>query len=219
VSSRLYRASEPVDAQPLAWRTTNGLAPILRTRQAGAPHVYPAPTPGEVEARILEARQQGYAKGQAEGAEEGEQRALERLAPLLASFKGVVQELVNMRPSVRQEAEAGTVELAIAIARRVLHREFSVDPGAILGLVKAAGDRLNRREAHTLRVAPADAALIQENRARLNLPESLKVLADSSLAAGSAVFETSRGEMDASANTQLDEIQRGLADVIRRRAK
>jgi flagellar assembly protein FliH len=209
-----------VEAQPMVWRTVSGgAAAILKPRHTDTPHVFASPPASEVEARIVEAREQGYAQGQAAGLAAGEQRASERLLPLLGSFRNVVQELINIRSSVRKEAETGTVELAIAVARRVLHREFAVDPEAILGLVKAAGDRLNRREAHTLRVAPADAALIQEHRARLNLPENLRISADPSLATGSAIFETSRGEMDASTATQLDEIQRGLTDFMRRRPR
>ena len=43
-----------------------------------------------------------------------------------------------MRKRAAHEAEQDVVKLAIAIARRVLHRELTVDPDAILGLVKAA---------------------------------------------------------------------------------
>jgi flagellar assembly protein FliH len=107
----------------------------------------------------------------------------------------------------------------MAIARRVLYRELSTDPEAILGLVIAAFQKLNARETHRLRVAPSDAAAIEQHRARLDLPKSLEVLADASLAPGSAIFETTRGELDASIDTQLSEIDHGFADIVRRRAR
>jgi flagellar assembly protein FliH len=66
-------------------------------------------------------------------------------------------------------------------------------------------------------MTPGDVAVLQENRARLEIPASVEIVADASLLAGSAVFETSRGEMDASIGTQLAEIERGFADVMRRR--
>jgi flagellar assembly protein FliH len=112
----------------------------------------------------------------------------------------------------------GVVELAVAIARRVLHREISTDPEALLGVVKSACERVNSRELKRLRVAAADAAVLQEHRARIGLPAGLEIAGDPGLAAGSAIFETARGEMDASVETQLDEIGRGLADRMRRRA-
>jgi flagellar assembly protein FliH len=83
----------------------------------------------------------------------------------------------------------------------------------------AAFQKLNARETHRLRLAPSDAAAVQEQRARLDLPASLEILADASLPPGSAVFETSRGELDASVDTQLSEIDRGFADIVRRRAR
>ena len=122
-----------------------------------------------------------------------------------------------MRKRFRAEAEDDTMKLAIAIARRVLYRELSTDPDAILGLVKAAFSKLNARETHRLRVSPSDAAAIQEHRARLQIPPAIEIVSDGSLTPGSAIFETSRGDLDASVETQLAEIDRGLTDVLKRR--
>jgi flagellar biosynthesis/type III secretory pathway protein FliH len=44
----------------------------------------------------------------------------------------------------------------------------------------------------------------------------VKISADAALVPGSAIFDTARGEVDASIQTQLDEIHRGLADLVRR---
>jgi flagellar assembly protein FliH len=111
------------------------------------------------------------------------------------------------------------VTLAIAIARRVLHRELSTDPEAILGVVMAAFQKLNARETQRLRLAPSDAAIVQEQRSKLGFPAALEITADATLPQASAVFETSRGELDASVDTQLAEIGRGFTDLLRRRAQ
>jgi len=83
--------------------------------------------------------------------------------------------------------------------------------------VRSGFDRVNARELHRLRIAPGEAAVVQQNAAAIGLPPGVEIAADPSLPAGSAIFETSRGELDASVSTQLDEIQRGFADVVRRR--
>jgi len=168
------------------------------------------PTEAEMQAQL----QTAYRQGEAAGA----QTATERLTGPLASLGTVAQELAGLRPRVRAEAEQGVVNLAIAIARRVLHREISTDPAALLGLVKSAGARLNARELNRLRVSPKDSASIQEHRDRIGLPPGLEIAADPALVPGSAIFETARGELDASVETQLDEIERGLADRLRRRS-
>jgi flagellar assembly protein FliH len=163
--------------------------------------------------QIESARRQARAEGEASGL----QRANQRLEPILADLGAVLQELSQTRPRLRAELEEDTVKLALVIARRVLHRELATDPEAILGLVKAAFHKLNAREAHRLRLAPQDAAVLEEYRASLNLPGTLEIARDASLPRGGVVFETSRGELDASVDTQLSEIERGLTDIIRRR--
>jgi flagellar assembly protein FliH len=167
----------------------------------------------EAEARTRAAYNQGLAAGEAAAL----QRLQQKLDPVLSGLNSMIAELASARKRVRAEAEDDAVKLAIAIARRVLYRELSTDPEAILGLVKAAFSKLNARETHRLRVSPSDAAAIQEHRAKLQLPPALEIASDGSLTPGSAIFETSRGDLDASVDTQLSEIDRGLTDVLKRR--
>ena len=176
------------------------------------------------EARLSELQQEAesrarasFAQGQAAGEAAAQQRAQQKLEPVLNGLSSIITELASLRKRLRAEAEDDTMKLAIAIARRVLYRELSTDPEAILGLVKAAFGKLNARETHRLRVSPSDAGAIQEYRERLQLPPSLEVASDGSLTRGSAIFETSRGDLDASVDTQLSEIDRGLTDVLKRR--
>jgi flagellar assembly protein FliH len=210
MSSRLIPAGDPAKSAVTKWRPSTDATGIGRSSPASA-----AEPDHDIDARIRAAFQQGRREGEAASA----QLALSRIEPTFESLGRVVKELTGLRRSFRAAAEQETVKLAIAIARRVLHRELSTDPEAILGLVMAAFQKLNARETHRLRLAPSDAAAVQEQRARLDLPASLEILADASLPPGSAVFETSRGELDASVDTQLSEIDRGFADIVRRRAR
>ena len=212
MSSKLVRPGDPVEVASIAWRQLGAGFETARRRPADDP-VEPeaAGIENQAEARVQAAYRQGRA--------EGEEAAAERLAPALVSLKGVLQELASLRKRFRAAAEEDTVKLAIAIARRVLHRELATDPDAILGLVMAAFQKLNARETYRLRVSPPDAAVLEQNRARLELPQGLELCPDASLGSGSVFFETARGELDASIDTQLMEIQRGFADLIGRRAK
>jgi flagellar assembly protein FliH len=197
----------------MTWRTTGAPAiPPIPRKEAQQGNV-DREREREIEQRVQTSYQSGYSAGVNAGA----QQATERMQPVLASLAGMIQELAGYKKKFRHEAEASTVGLALAVARRVLYREVNADPEAILGLVKAAFDKLNARETHRLRVSPADLAVIQENAARLGLPPALDLAADGQLPRGSAVFETSRGELDASIDSQMLEIERGFTDMIRRR--
>jgi flagellar assembly protein FliH len=218
MSSRILRAGDRFQAQSMVWRQVGG-PPQPRHPVPGGDSNHPEPFTADYDRRMEARVQAAYQKGQAAGEAAGLQRASQRLEPAIDALSRIVHELAGTRKRFRTEAEEDTVKLAIAIARRVLHRELSTDPEAILGLVMAAFQKLNTRETHRLRVSPATAAILEQNRARLELPVGLEIVPEGSLADGAAVFETSRGELDASIDTQLTEIQRGLADVIRRRAQ
>jgi flagellar assembly protein FliH len=211
MSSKVYRPDEAAPLGAIAWRPAGGSAAPMSPKRPGTG----LEGDPDINSRIQSAYQQGHAAGEAAGAE----RAAQRLDPVFAGLSGMIQELSCTRKRLRVEAEGDTVKLAVAIARRVLHRELATDPEAILGLVKAAFERLNARETHRLLVSPADAAVLQEHRSRLDLPPGLEIQVDASLTQGSAVFETPRGDLDASVGTQLLEIERGLADVMKRRMK
>jgi flagellar assembly protein FliH len=175
-------------------------------RRAGAQ----AHAEDSVEARV----QAAYDRGVADGEKTAQQRAGVLAAPVLSSFGAIVQELAAARKNARHEAEESMVKLALAIARRVLHREMATDPGAILGLVRSGFDRVSAREIHKLRLSPGDAQIVLDNLADLAIPQAVEICRDAGLAVGSAVFETTRGELDLSVHTQLEEIERGFADLV-----
>jgi flagellar assembly protein FliH len=224
MSSKLLRAEDSPAAAAVAWQPGPAGAPRKSARGIPGSGAGSRGLSGETgEGDALDARDTRIkAAAQQQGRNEAEaaanQRAMQKAEPVIAALNRIVQELVGTRKSFRAEAEHDTVQLAIAIARRVLHRELSTDPEAILGLVMAASQKLTARETHRLRVSPVDAGAIQEHRSRLDLPPALEIVSDASLSPGSAIFETSRGELDASIGTQLAEIDRGFADIVRRRA-
>ncbi len=219
MSSRLFRSGDPVNAAPVMWKHAGG-APVQDLRSAPQARQQTnesvmAELERSTQARIEAAFQRGRAEGEAAGAE----RAARQIEPVIAGFNAIVHELASLRNRLRAEAEEDLVQLALAIARRILYRELATDPMAILGLVKAAASKLNARETHRVRVAPSDAQLLLQHRHELDLPPAVEIIGDSSLPTGSAIFETSRGELDASVDTQLAEIDRGLTDVMKRRPR
>ena len=214
MSSRLLRLSEAAAASPVHWRSLGTPAASRQCiQEAQSEGVISVSAERMLEERVDAALRQGRTEGEAAGLV----RARQQIEPVIARLNAAIGELAQQRSKVLAEAEEDAVKLAIAIAQRVLYRELSTDPEAILGLVKAAFQKLNARETHRLRISPPDLAVVEEHSARLQLPPKVEISADPSLSPGSAVFETSRGELDASIDTQIAEIGRGLADVMKRR--
>ena len=211
MSSKRIRPSEMAAIRAVPWRPGDRGTPY-----SPAANALPDPErQREVEQRAQAAYQQGFAAGKAAGM----QQATERLELAASALSRAATELSTCGKRFRADVEQETVKLAVAIARRLLHRELATDPEAIEGLVIASFQKLNAREVHRLRLSPPDAAIVEQHRAMFSFPPGLEIVADAALPPASAIFETDRGEFDASAETQLAEIERGFTDLVRRRAR
>jgi len=166
----------------------------------------------ELAQRLEQARREGFAEGAAAGRQEAEQQIL----PAVDNIARTLLELARMRETLREEATLDLVRLAISIAARVIHREVVLDPDALAGLVRAAFSKLQSREVSRARVHPALERLLRKCLEQSGSPNELTVVVDSSLNPGELVFETSQGVLDASVETQLSEIERGLIDKLGR---
>ena len=169
----------------------------------------------EIEQRAQAAFQQGLQQGLQTGEAAARQQTAALVDAAVQRLAKTVEELSGTKQRYRHDAEQELVTLSLAIARRILHRELTVDPGAMLGLVKAALDKLDAREVHRIRVHPDHAAMLKQQLERMGVPRKIEVEPDASLERGAAILETSHGVLDASADTQLDEIERGFTDLVR----
>ena len=155
---------------------------------------------------LTQARQTGVREGRAEAAAEVK-KAFEQIAR-------AIDDLSKTKRQIRNEAEHELVKLALAIARRILHRELSTDPESIEGIVHAALQKLQHREVSRVRVYPAAVDAVRTALERIGTRSAIEVTADAGIESGGIIFETSVGELDASIETQLQEIQRGFADRL-----
>jgi flagellar assembly protein FliH len=215
MSSRLMRG-ETIATEPVSWRRVSAAEAITGDGQPALGYISePGPASGsrtapDIEQRLAAARLQGFEEGQAAG-RQGLAAQVEAMQMKLARS---IEEITGARPRYRREAEQDVVALALAVARRILHRELTVAPEALLGLVKAALDQAGAREVHQARVSRQDAPMIRQFFEQMGLPHRIEVVADPNLAPGSVILESGRGLLDASVDTQLAEIDRGLADLV-----
>jgi len=215
MSSKVFPRGEALPAEPLVWRSVNGTAAASSRAQekpdeATLLKARIAELENALERRIREARDAGFREGE----QAGREQAGKELQPVLDKFARTIREIAELRPTLRRQAEEDVVKLSLAVARRILHREISIEPDALRGLIdvalqKLASQEISRVRTHPEHVAAVRASLESGGRARV------EVLADPACERGTAIFETERGDLDASAGTQLREIGQGLADRLR----
>jgi flagellar assembly protein FliH len=167
-----------------------------------------------VERSSKEAWDQGFGAGETAARKSLEAELRETVSALAAK----ISEIAAKGPEIIRRAEADTVRLAIGIARRVLHREITVDPSALSALVGAALEKLRSQEIHRVRVHPDLEKLLKSSLEQFGRSAAIEVLPDPTLPRGGVTFEIGRGALDASVDTQLREIERGLVDEIRARS-
>jgi flagellar assembly protein FliH len=168
----------------------------------------------QLDAATKDAWGQGFRAGEAAA-----RKSLEaELRETISALAGKISEIAAQGPEAIRRAEADTVHLAIEIARRVLHREISVDRSALSALVGAALEKLRNQEIHRVRIHPDLEKLMKSSLEQFGRSSAIEVVPDPLLPRGGVTFEIARGALDASVDTQLREIERGLVDEIRTRS-
>ena len=127
-----------------------------------------------------------------------------RLGSTLAAFTA-------QRAAYFKRVESEVVQLSLAIARKILHREASLDPTLLSGLVRIAIDRLGVETPVRVRVASGAVANWRRSAAPAG---SYEVVEDADLADGECVVETSLGKANFGIEAQLKEIERSFLDLL-----
>lgn len=157
-----------------------------------------------------EARERGYA--------EGEQAAFAQLSeevePLRRRLAQTLDELVHLRASLADEAERDLVRLALEIAKRIVHREVTMDREIVLTLARVALGRLHDRARALVHLHPEDYAYVaQRGDDAFGAGVTVELIEDRSVARGGCLVSTEMGDIDARLEHQFAEVERGLLGV------
>ena len=191
-------------AKPVLWRMVGVVPEPKRNAQADAEQ--------EAARKLDQARREAYAEGLAAGRQQTE----EQFRPAVQGLAETLDSLARLRQSMRAESLQDLVHLALTIAARVIHREVAVDQDALGGLIQAAFSKVQSREISRVRMHPTLEMLVRKTLEQAGAPKNLVLTPDPSLKQSEVFFETSQGNLDASVETQLRDIERGLIDKLER---
>jgi len=141
---------------------------------------------------------------------EYEQRILAVRAPVVAAVVGFEKQSDEYYAKV----EAEIVQLALAIAARILHREAQVDPMLVAALVRLAMENMREGSTVTIRVSPGRAEAWRQYFAEVTTVSRVEVTEDLQLTGEDCVMETELGSADFSLDKQLKEVQQGFFDLL-----
>src|ERR1700688_892082 len=152
----------------------------------------------QLEARSATERREAFEAGK----HEGEQQARAELQPILERLNSSITQILAMRPDLRRRAEGDAVQLALLIAKRVLHRQLSVDEGALTAIARVAFERLTRSESYTVTVHPRFATSIKSALPGNQLSR-VHIEPDPNCEPGTLIIHSAEGVIDASVDAQL----------------
>jgi flagellar assembly protein FliH len=160
------------------------------------------------EAQVLaQARQEGQAEARKVFEDQlGRERA--SLAAALAQF-------THDRAAYFQTVEAEVIQLALSIARKILHRESQLDPLLLAGIVRVALEKIDGATGVVLRIHPQNAGgwrqYLTTHLDPADLPE---IVEDPAQEPDCCALETSMGTAVVGLEVQLKEIEQGLMDLL-----
>ncbi|WP_258525516.1 FliH/SctL family protein [Paenibacillus sp. YN15] len=164
-----------------------------------------------------EARQSGFQQGFQAGQEQAEVKVLEQYDQLLGDARTVLEQAYDLKRQIIQESEPFLVELATAIAGKIIQRELSSNPQWVIEMTKGVLARKREKGTVTLCVSPKQFAYIRDARDELKLSvdsqAELEILPDSTIDDFGCVVRTAFGSIDARVDTQLKEIKLALQQL------
>lgn len=115
-------------------------------------------------------------------------------------------------------AERQIIDVALAVARKLLAREIEENPAVVLPIVKNALEKVHDQEQIVIKVSVDDFELVTEAKSDLQIMAGCEqpptVLADPTLTAGNCVIDTAYGSVDARIDMQFAAIQKALQEVM-----
>jgi flagellar assembly protein FliH len=187
----------------------------ISSHKAAAEGNESAPKTSEILAqREAAAREIGRREGEAAGRAVGEQH----LAQVRTSVDAALAGFARDRVQYFQQVETEVVQLALAIARKILHREAQVDPLLLAGLVRITLEQIESATKVMVRVHPQQGSECRSYFAQhMQAGQVPDVVEDPAVLKDSCILQTALGTTEVGSDLQLKEIEQGLFDLLAKR--
>jgi len=116
---------------------------------------------------IEERQKLGYEEGFASGEKAGFMAGEEKASILIERLSNIIEEIIVFRDGFIKETEGQIVDLSIAIARKIISDEVTLNPEIIISIVRNALKKMQRKGTITIKINPALHELFTRHQASL----------------------------------------------------
>ncbi len=178
-----------------------------------------APAVSEKEEPLTDAaaaEQAAYEKGLVQGEKAAAELAEHKLDSVLKRYADSIGEIQKLRTSLYAQVEREVVRLALAVAKKIVHREVRVDREIVQTLVHVALSHVSEKSAVTICLNPEDYSHLMERRAELSQSEGrdVSLLADRSIERGGCLIQTNCGDIDARIEEKFREVEHSFFEGV-----
>lgn len=157
---------------------------------------------------------ESFAKGYIDGENSGILSERQRIEPALEALQASAEELRKCGRSLIADFEKASVELAIAIAGKIVCHEISINKETIIDVLKKATKETDGSDILKIRINPSDLQFIEEAGYSLSDlgAENATLEGDSAVPGGGCVIQTDFGCVDSIIDHQLEAVAEALRE-------
>jgi flagellar assembly protein FliH len=177
----------------------------------------------EVKNQSLRIEKDAYEKGFVAGEKDGLELGFKRLESVLQSFQKIVEGIQGCQKDFYRKHEREMMRFLLALVSKILRQEIPNAEEVITATLREAFQHIEERSKVRVHLSPKDYEFLLTHPDRLPFsldaknPEGIRLVADPSLLRGGCFLETSFGNIDATLESQLNQITAGIWQKIESR--
>ncbi|MFM7389773.1 MAG: FliH/SctL family protein [Vampirovibrionales bacterium] len=159
-----------------------------------------------------QAQEQGFQAGYQQGLEQGLAQAQADFRENTDAFWDLFESVQTARAEALASAAPFVTSLALAVARRIMKVEATLDPSLVMAQIEGVLQKMDRTQKQVLiKVHSSEARYVRRHLEQLQeegLEREFFVQPDDAVEVGSCILESTGGQIDASFSTQLSQLQK-----------
>ena len=166
---------------------------------------------------VRQIEEKAYAKGFARGEKAGIESGNEKIESVVNSMKQALSELKKIRQDIYIETEQEIVKLALAIARKIVCNEISLNKETVVNVVKGAVKKVEGNEKVRVKLSCKDFEFIKSENPgiidKITNIENAGFIMDESICDGGCIIETESGNIDSRIEKQFQAIEEAFESL------
>jgi flagellar assembly protein FliH len=210
--SKVYRGEEFRELESFEFRSfSEGKSSGVPVADSlAAPSTAPPVTTSGLQQEVTEAFQRGR--------QEGATAVESKLDNTLQALTQALEDVGHMRESLARNSSQDMLRMVMAISEQVIRRSLDVKPEIVLSLIENALRSSVQADSYRIRVSPQDFELVNQQKplflASISGMKNISISSDAEISPGGCRVESDFGDVDATIETQLEEIRKVLVGAI-----